>query len=67
MEPTLEKLAVEYQGKVTIVFIDIHQSHELAKYFRISNHTSDPFMIIGEENGKYVHINDEGNVNMCRS
>jgi len=49
------------------VFIDIHQSHELAKYFRISNHTSDPFMIIGEENGKYVHINDEGNVNMCRS
>ena len=67
MEPTLEKLAVEYKGKATIVFIDIHQSPELAKYFGISTHMPDSFVIVGTENGKYVYISDEGKINMDRS
>jgi len=67
MKPILEKLAVEYKGKATIVFIDIHQSPELAKYFEISTHTPDSFVIVGTENGKYVYISDEGKINMDRS
>jgi thioredoxin 1 len=67
MKPILEKLAVEYQGKATIAFIDIHQSPGLAKYFGISNHTPDSFVIVGTENGKYVYISDEGKINMDRS
>ncbi len=59
MKPILEKLAVKYKGKATIAFIDIHQSPELVKYFGISNHTSDSFVIVGTENGNYVYIIDE--------
>jgi len=66
MKPILEKLAVKYKGKATIAFIDIHQSPEPAKYFGISNHTPDSFVIVGTENRNYVYISNEGKINMDR-
>ena len=66
-KPILEKLAAEYEGKATIVSIDIHQSPELANYFGISNHIPDSFVIVGIESGKYVYMSGDGRSNTDRA
>jgi hypothetical protein len=47
-----------FTGEIITRFssLDRHQSPEIAKYFEISNHTPDYFVIVGTENGKCVYI-----------
>ncbi len=66
MKPILENLSAEYQGKVTIASIDVDQSPEIAKYFGVGV-IPDSSVIVGIENGKYVYMQEEGNVSVNRS
>jgi len=66
MKPILEKLAAEYGGKVTIASVDVDQSPELAEYFEVG-YIPDSFVIVGIENGKYVYMQENGNVSTDRS
>ena len=66
MKPILEKLAAEYGGKATIASIDVDQNPELAEYFGVEV-IPDSFVIVGIENGKYVYMQEDGNVSTDRS
>jgi len=66
MKPILEKLAAEYRGKATIASVDVDQSPELAEYFGVKA-IPDSFVTVGIENGKYVYMQENGNVSTDRS
>ena len=66
MKPILENLSTEYQGKATIASIDVDQNRELAEYFGVKG-VPDSSVIVGIENGKYVYMQEDGNVSVNRS
>lgn len=66
MKPILEDMAAEYTGNATIAAIDVDQSPELTKYFRVKG-IPDSCVIVGIENGTYVYMQEDGNVTMNRS
>jgi thioredoxin 1 len=65
MKPILSELAQEYDGKATIMSVDADNSFEFANYFVI-NSIPDSSVIVGIENGKYVYIQEDGNISNDR-
>ena len=66
MKPILEKLTAEYKGNATIAFVDVDQNPELAEYFGVEG-IPDSCVIMGVENGKYIYMQENGNVSTDRS
>lgn len=65
MEPILQELANKYEGKATIMSVDIDQSPEFIEYFGV-NSIPDSCVIIGIENGEYVYMQEAGNASKDR-
>lgn len=65
MRPMLKELATEYNGKATIVSIDITESPDLATYFDIG-YVPDTTLIMGIENGEYVYLQEDGTLTKDR-
>ncbi|MGB9929686.1 MAG: thioredoxin domain-containing protein [Methanosarcina sp.] len=67
MQPMLEELAAQYEGKVTVLSADIdnENSTDLASYFDIG-YVPDSSIIIGIENGEYVYMQEDGNISKDR-
>lgn len=65
MEPILQEMANKYEGKATIMSVDIDQSPGFIKYFGVSP-IPDSCVIIGIENGEYVYMQEDGNVSKDR-
>lgn len=59
LESTLKQLATEYNGKATIISVDIDKSSKLADSFGVSN-IPDTCVIVGVKNGKYVYMQQNG-------
>jgi len=51
MKPILEKLAVDYKGKLNVVIIDVYEQMELARQYEIM---AIPTQIVFDSNGKEV-------------
>jgi thioredoxin 1 len=66
MKPILEKMAAEYTGNATIAAIDVDKSQDLAKYFG-AQMIPDSCVILGIQNGKYVYMQEDGNISLNRS
>jgi thioredoxin 1 len=66
LNPTFEKLAAEYRGKATIAYVDVDQSQDLAKYFKVKS-LPDCFVIVGVDNGKYVYMKENCKISTDRS
>ncbi len=66
MKPILEELAAEYGEKITIMSMNINKNPQLATYFEVG-YIPDSFVIVGIENGKYVYIQQDGNVTTDRT
>ncbi len=65
MKPILSELAKEYDGKATIMSVDVDNSFEFANYF-VVNSIPDSSVIVGIENGRYVYIQEDGNISNDR-
>ena len=66
LNPILAQVAADYAGRATIMTIDIDKSPKLADYFGIYV-IPDSSVIVGIENGKYVYMQEDGNVSTERS
>ena len=66
IKPILAKVAADYEGKATVMSLDIDESPKLADYFGVYV-IPDTSVIIGTENGKYVYMQEDGNVTTERS
>lgn len=66
LKPTIEKLAAEYEGNATIASIDVNKNRELTEYFGVT-YIPDSFVIVGIDDGKYVYMQENGNISMDRS
>jgi len=66
LNPILAQIATDYAGRATVVTVDIDKSPTLADYFGIYV-IPDSSVIVGIENGKYVYMQEDGNVTTERS
>lgn len=66
LNPVLTQVATDYAGRATVVTVDIDKSPKLADYFGIYV-IPDSSVIVGIENGKYVYMQEDGNVTTERS
>jgi thioredoxin 1 len=66
MKPILNELATKYNGKATIMSVDVDKSPKLADYFGVSS-MPDSSVIVGIQNGKYVYMKQNGKVTTDRS
>jgi thiol-disulfide isomerase/thioredoxin len=66
MKPIIKELAAEYEGKATIMSVDLDQNPELGTYFGVK-YIPDSFVIVGIEDGEYVYMQEDGNVSKDRS
>lgn len=66
MKPILKDLATEYEGKVTVISVDVDQSPDIAEYFNVT-YIPDSFVIMGIENGEYVFMQSDGSTSTDRS
>lgn len=66
VKPILAQVAADYEGKATVMSLDIDESPKLADYFGVYV-IPDTSVIIGTENGKYVYMQEDGNVTTERS
>ncbi|MDY9927181.1 NosD domain-containing protein [Methanosarcina sp.] len=65
MKPIINELAAEYEGKATIMSVDLDQNTELETYFGVE-YIPDSFVIVGIEDGEYVYMQGDGNVSKDR-
>jgi thiol-disulfide isomerase/thioredoxin len=65
-QPTLQKLAKEYKGKVTVMSIDIDRSPKLKNYFG-ANRIPDCSVIVSVKKGKYIYMQQNGKTTTDRS
>lgn len=65
MKPILKELATEYEGKATIMSVDVDQSPKLADYF-VVNSIPDSSVIVGIDNGEYVYMQEDGSITKDR-
>ncbi len=65
MKPIVKELAAEYGGKVTVMSVNLNQNPEFATYFGV-DYIPDSFVIVGIENGKYVYMQENGDVTTDR-
>lgn len=66
MKSVLNKLATEYGRTATIMAVDVDQSPKIADYFGV-NSIPDFSVIVGNENGKYIYMQQNGKVTRSRS
>jgi len=66
LNPILAQVATDYAGRATVMTVDIDKSQALADYFGIYV-IPDSSVIMGIENGKYVYMQEDGNVTTERS
>ncbi len=66
LNPILAQVATDYAGRATVMTVDIDKSPALADYFGIYV-IPDSSVIMGIENGKYVYMQEDGNVTTERS
>jgi len=64
--PILDQVASDYNGKATVVTVDIDKSPELADYFGIYV-IPDSCVIMGIENGEYIYMQEDGKITTDRS
>jgi len=65
MKPILDELAAEYEGRATVMSVDIDRSPQIAPNFGVGS-IPDSFVIVGIENGEYIYMQDNGNVSKDR-
>jgi thioredoxin 1 len=65
LKPTIDKIATEYDGRVTVMSIDVDKSPKLADYFGVSS-VPDSSVIVGIENNEYVYMQEDGNITKDR-
>ena len=65
LKPTVDKVATEYDGRVTVMSVDVDNSPKLADYFGVSS-LPDSSTIVGIENNGYVYIQEDGNTTADR-
>lgn len=66
LNPILAQVATDYAGRATVMTVDIDESPKLADYFGIYV-IPDSSVIVGIENGKYIYMQEDGNVTTERS
>ena len=66
MKPVLNELATEYNGKATIMAVDVDKNPKLADYFGV-NSIPDFSVIVRIGKGKYVYMQQDGTVTTSRS
>lgn len=66
LKPILAQIAADYEGRVTVMSIDIDKSPELADYYGIYV-IPDTSVIVGLENGNYIYMQEDGSVSTDRS
>jgi thioredoxin 1 len=66
IKPILDQIEADYEGRVTVASMDIDKSPELADYFGIYV-IPDSSVIVGIENGKYIYMQEDGNISDDRS
>ncbi|HWQ49499.1 MAG TPA: thioredoxin family protein [Methanosarcina sp.] len=66
LNPILAQVATDYAGRATVMTVDIDKSPTLADYFGIYV-IPDSSIIVGIENGKYIYMQQDGNVTTERS
>jgi len=66
LKPILAQIAADYEGRVTVMSMNIDNSPELADYFGIYV-IPDTSVIVGLENGSYIYIQEDGSVSTDRS
>ena len=66
IKPILDQIAADYEGRVTVMSMDIDNSPELADYFGIYV-IPDTSVIVGLENGNYIYMQEDGNISTDRS
>ncbi len=64
--PTLAQIASNYEGRATVVTVDIDKSPDLANYFGIYV-IPDSCVIVGIENGQYIYMQEDGKITTDRS
>jgi len=67
MKPILKQLAAEYNGKATIMSVDVDESPTLADYFGAGDVFPDSTVIVGVKNNKYSYMQENGKVTTDRS
>ncbi len=65
MKPILNELAAEHGGEATIMSADVNKDTQLAIYFGVER-IPDSSVIVGIENGKYVYMQENGNLTTDR-
>ena len=66
MKPMIRELATEYKGRVSFISVDIGKSTNLTKEFSAYN-VPDISVIMNIKDGKYVYMQQDGNVTTDRS
>jgi len=61
MKPIMAEMALEYEGRATIMSVDVDESQHLAAYFNVG-YIPDSCVIAGLENGKYLYVQQDGSV-----
>ncbi len=59
MKPIMAEMAVEYEGRATIMSVDVDESPQLAAYFNVG-YIPDSCVIAGLENGNYLYMPQDG-------
>ena len=65
LKPTFDRIAAEYESRVTVMRIDVDKSPNLAEYFGVSS-VPDSSEIVGTENNRYVYMQEDGNTTIDR-
>lgn len=62
MEPMIQELAAEYEGKVRFISIDMSRSPQLAGVYFGAGYVPDITVIVNIKDGEYVYMQQDGNV-----
>ncbi len=65
MAPIIDALAVEYDGKAAVMYIDTDESRKLSMLFNLYQ-IPDMCVIVGVENGQYVYMARDGTTSTRR-
>lgn len=65
MKPIMAEMSIKYEGRATVMSIDVDNSRHLASYFGVSG-IPDSCVIVGLEDGKYLYMGPDGNVTKDR-
>jgi thioredoxin 1 len=61
MKPMMAEMAEEYEGRATIMSVDVDESPHLAAYFNVG-YIPDSCVITRLENGNYLYMQQDGSV-----